>query len=378
MQNNFNALHILDQHLPKKLLNIFSNIREDVKISIMSINIRKKEHIEIIQTKDTSSNLSAGFNDILLVPKTLPELNLNQISTEISFLGKKLAAPLLISSMTGGTEEATEINARLAKSANKFNVAISVGSQKAMIKHPNLASTYEIRKYAPNVLLIGNIGIDYLLDSSFDFNALKNSLERIGADALFIHLNPVQEIAQPEGINDFRGSFRRINELRKKLKIPILIKEVGSGIDSITAKHLQNIGVYAIDVAGSGGTSWAAVESYRGSITGEAFRDWGIPTCASLILCKKAVRLPLIASGGVRTGQDIAKSIVLGAKLCGIAKPFLINAIKGQSFLDNEIEKILTEFKTAMLLVGARHLNDLQKTKYSVHGLLKEYLEQVR
>ncbi len=342
----------------------------------MNIIKRKKEHINIIRFEDTSSCIKTGFDDIQLLPKTLPELDLSKISIETSFLGKKLSAPIIISSMTGGTHEAAEINARLARAAQKFNIAMSVGSQKAMINSLNLAYTYEVRNYAPDILLIGNIGIDYLLSKDFDINKLKLSLEQLKADALYIHINALQEIAQPEGIENFKGAFTKIRQVCKTLNFPVLIKEVGNGIDPNTAEHLQKMGVNIIDIAGGGGTSWAAVEGYRGSVTGEAFRNWGIPTCASLILCKKAIDIPVIASGGVRTGQDIIKSIVLGAKLAGIAKPLFLAAVKNQKTLDLEIERIISEIKTTMLLVGAKNLNELKKTRHVISGELKNYLDQ--
>jgi len=343
----------------------------------MAIKKRKKEHLQIIQKFNTASNLSAGFDDVILMPKSLPEDTIDNIDTGCSFLGKKLGAPILISSMTGGTEEACEINAMFARVANKYNIALSVGSQKAMIKFPSLSYTYEIRKYAPDILLIGNIGIDYLLSNDYNIDKLKEAIKKIGADAVFIHINPLQELVQLEGAKDFRGAISKISEVCHNLKIPVLIKEVGYGIDPNTAKKLKNAGVYAIDVAGSGGTSWATVEGYRGARSGETFRDWGIPTVLDLLALKKVVKLPLISSGGLKTGADAAKSIVVGAELAGFAKKLLDGAMTGEVHLDWEVNKIISELKTTMLLVGAKNVKHLQNTKYLLKGDLKVLRDQL-
>lgn len=342
----------------------------------MAIKKRKKEHLQIIQKFNTSSNISAGFEDIILMPKSLPEETIDNIETDCHFLGKKLGAPILISSMTGGTEEACEINAMFAKTAQKYNLALSVGSQKAMIKFPSLSHTYEIRKYAPDVLLIGNIGIDYFLSKDYSIDKLKDALNKIGANALYIHINPLQELIQIEGTKDFRGSLKKISDVCQKIGIPVLIKEVGYGIDIKTAKKLKSAGVYAIDVAGCGGTSWATVEGFRGAKSGESFRDWGIPTVLDVIALKN-VKLPIIASGGLKTGCDAAKSIVIGASIAGYAKKLLDGAMTGEVHLDWEVNKIISELKTTMLLVGAKNIGQLKKTKYLLKGDIKQLVDQL-
>ena len=342
------------------------------------IKKRKREHLQIVKERNTKSNNPTYLDDIIFVPKSLPELNLGEIDTSIEFLGRKLLAPILISSMTGGTEEAHRINQQLARQAEKHGLAFSVGSQKAMINHPEIAYTYKVKDVAPNVFLIGNIGIDYLLSEEFDLEKLKKSLEEIQADALYIHINPLQELIQPEGARDFKGAFEKIEFVCKNIKMPILIKEVGDGIDPETAKKLEGIGISAIDIAGSGGTSWAAVEGFRGNKLGESFRDWGLSTALSLISVKKISNLPLIASGGLQSGQDIAKSLALGATLGGIARPFIVALFKGgEKELEHKIEETIAELKINMLLIGASNIAELKNSRYLVRGELGNLVKQI-
>ncbi len=341
------------------------------------IKHRKKEHLQIIKDKNTDSSSKTYFEDIILIPKSLPELNLDEIDTSSTFLGKKLSAPIIISSMTGGTEEAQRINGMLARAAQNFGIAFSVGSQKAMINHPELSYTYEVRKYAPDILLIGNIGIDYLLSAEFNLADLKAALKQIKADALYVHINPLQELAQPEGSRNFTGAAEAIKKLTRNIGLPVLIKEVGDGIDSETAKKLEAEGISAIDISGSGGTSWAAVEGFRGSLVGESFRNWGIPTVISLISVRKKIDLPIISSGGIKSGQDIAKSLILGADMAGLARHLIKAAFNGEKALDTEIEKLITELKITMLLVGAKNIPELKKVKVLLKGELKNLIEQL-
>lgn len=343
----------------------------------MFINNRKREHLEIVKHKDTSSKTSAGFEYVFFVPSSLPELSLDQIDTSVNFLGKKLSAPILISSMTGGTEEASKINAILSRAAEKHNIGFAVGSQKAMILHPELTSSYETRKYAPTTLIIGNIGIDYLLSNKYSITDLKNALTKIKANALYIHINPLQELVQPEGSKSFIGAKEKIAEVCDKLGMPVLVKEVGDGLNPKLANYFEQIGVSAIDVAGNGGTSWAAVEGFRGAFLGESFRNWGLPTVVSLISTKKYTTLPLVSSGGICSGQDIAKSIALGADLCGLAKPFLMAAQKSEKQLDHLIEDLIQELKINMFLVGAKNIAELKKSKIIIRSELKEIVEQL-
>lgn len=346
-------------------------------MAILFNSKRKKEHLEIIRTRNTSSLSSTGLESIILIPKTLPELNFDEIDISTRFLGKRISAPILISSMTGGTEEALKINQTLARAAEKYNIPMAIGSQKAMILHPELARTYLVRDVAPNTILIGNIGIDYLLSKEYSLKKLKSACKQIGANALYIHINPLQELAQPEGSQNFKGALDKITEVCHGISLPVLAKEVGDGINPEIAKKLEIAGIQVIDVAGSGGTSWSAVEGFRGSSIGESFRNWGLSTALSLISTKEHSKAPIIASGGIRNGQDIAKSIALGAELCGIAQPFALAAFKGDKALDQVIDKLILELKITMLLVGAKNLNELKKSKYLIKNELSDLIKQL-
>ena len=347
-------------------------------MSLLFNSKRKKEHLDIIRSKDTSFNIKTGFEDISFIPKTLPELSFDEINTSTTLLGHKFDAPILISSMTGGTEEALKINQTLARAAEKYNIPFALGSQKAMILRPELSHTYETKDVAPKAKCIGNIGIDYLLSSEFKIDDLRKACKKINAFALYIHINPLQEIVQPEGTKNFKGAKKKIAEVCSELELPILIKEVGNGINPETAKELESYGVKVIDIAGSGGTSWSLVESYRGAKIGESFRDWGFPTALNLISIRDKVSIPVIASGGIRTGQEIAKSIALGAEFVGIAKPFAIAAFKGERYLYELIEDLILELKITMLLVGAKNISDLKKTKLLIGKELGELVEQLK
>lgn len=343
----------------------------------MSIQNRKREHLQIVMHKNTSSCSNPGFEDIILLPKSLPELDLSDIDISTNFLGKNLSAPLIISSMTGGSIESSMINQSLAKAAQKFGLAISVGSQKAMIKHPELSRTYEIKEYAPDVLLLGNIGIDYLISDDFSLADLKIALKKIKADGLFVHINTVQELVQPEGLKEYNGAFEKIKKVINNLDLPVLIKEIGAGLDLVSAEKLAKLRIKGFDVAGVGGTSWPMVESYRGSKTGETFANWGLPTCLSLLTIKKKIKLPLISSGGIRTGLDVAKSIAMGAELAGIAKPFAVAAMKGEKILFEAIDQIITELRTAMLLAGTKNITELKRNKFLIKGDTRAMLKQL-
>ncbi|OQA03438.1 MAG: Isopentenyl-diphosphate delta-isomerase [bacterium ADurb.Bin400] len=244
-----------------------------------------------------------------------------------------------------------------------------------MIEHPELARTYQIRRYAPDALIIGNIGIDYLVSSDFSINKLSHALKVAGVDAVYIHLNMVQELAQVEGCRDFTAAYSKIALMCEKIGVPVIAKEVGHGMDPITSKKLEDCGVAAIDIAGLGGTSWAYVESYRGSEIGETFRDWGIPTCLSLMLLADRTSLPVISSGGIENGIDITKSLVLGAKLAGIARLFLAKAVDGEDALSKQIENIISEIRCTMALIGVSSIADIHEVPYVVTGKTREMID---
>jgi isopentenyl-diphosphate delta-isomerase len=298
---------------------------------------RKADHIRIcIEQKAQAKKTTAGFEDIQFVHRALPELDRQKISLSTSFLGKKLSAPIIVGAMTGGTEEATKINGSIAEAVEKLGLGMGVGSQRAGIEDVKLVKTYSVtRKKAPTAFLIANIGGVQLVHG-YGLKEVKKAMEMIDADALAIHLNAVQETVQPEGQTNFKGILSKIQETASKLEKPVIVKETGCGVSAEDAKALEDAGVKAIDVGGVGGTSFAAVEYYRSTspnIMSEIFWDWGIPTAISLIEVTQTVKIPVIASGGVRSGLDIAKSIALNASLAVFLSLYLKRRLRAQKRL---------------------------------------------
>jgi isopentenyl-diphosphate delta-isomerase len=296
---------------------------------VAPIDQRKSDHIRINLEEDVRSGLTSGLEKYAFVHEALPELDLNQVDTSLSLFGKKLSAPILISSMTGGTEEAGEINQRLAEAAQEVGVAMGVGSQRAALEHPEQTLTFSItRKVAPDILLFANLGA-VQLNYGFGIDECEKAVDMIQADALILHLNPLQEAVQDAGDTNFAGLAKKIEVISKKLEVPVIAKEVGWGISERTAKLLADCGVAAIDVAGAGGTSWSQVEMHRApdEFTRQlaaTFVGWGIPTADSILNVKKtAPDMTIFASGGLKDGLDIAKCIALGATLGGMAGQFL-------------------------------------------------------
>jgi len=319
---------------------------------------RKKEHVDIALRPDAQYSKKPGFEKIELLHNALPEISFDDVDLSIEFLGKKLHYPLLISAMTGGYNEAKRINEELAQAAQKHRIAFAVGSQRAMLETPSLKETYFVRDVAPDVPIIGNIGAVQL--KKYGLEKVLGLVSAIEADALAVHLNPLQEIVQPEGDRDFSGILDAISKLCDKAHFPIIVKEVGSGISQDVALKLKAGGVSYIDVAGAGGTSWSKVEYARDGPT-PGFEEWGIPTLESLIQCRDTV--PLIASGGVRNGIDIIKALALGAKLGGAAYPFLKALNQSQAKLDSELEKWESQMKKAAFLTGCKNVEELKKAK---------------
>ena len=281
---------------------------------------RKEDHIRIcLGNKAQSKTATSGFEDIQLIHRALPEVNKEKIKLSTTFLGKKFNAPIIVGAMTGGTEQATQINSSIAQAVEKLGLGMGVGSQRAAIENQKLEQTYAIaRKMAPNAFLIANIGGVQLVHG-YGLKEVKKVVEMIDADAVAIHLNALQEAVQPEGQTNFKGVLAKIAEIAGAIDTPVIVKETGAGISAEDAKALENAGVKSIDVGGVGGTSFAAVEYYRSTaeanLSGEAFWDWGIPTVVSLIETVQTVKLPVIASGGLRCGTDIAKALALNACL---------------------------------------------------------------
>ena len=337
------------------------------------IENRKQDHIHINIEKDVSSGVSSGFEKIQFIHEALPELNLSEIDLSQRIFGKPLPVPILISSMTGGTEEGFRINLMLSEIAQNFGFAMGVGSQRAAIENPKIQYTFQIRKNAPDILLFSNLGA-VQLNYGYTVDHCKRAIEMIGADGIFLHLNPLQEALQPGGDTNFSGLLNKIENVCKLIDAPVIIKEVGWGISEKTALRLIEVGVSGIDVAGAGGTSWSEVEHYRNNDVTQAniaasFRGWGIPTVDSIRFVRHvSPSIPLIASGGLKDGIDIAKSIALGANLGGIAGKFIRAASKSPVELENVANEIIGELRIAMFAVGAKNLVDLQNGKY-IHDL---------
>ena len=305
--------------------------------------------------------ISTGFEKIHLKHKALPELDFARIDTTLTLFNKQLAAPILISSMTGGTQAGAAFNYTLALAAEHCGIAMGVGSQRAAIENPERAESFNVRNFAPNALLFANLGA-VQLNYGYGIEECKIAVDMLEADALYLHLNPLQEALQPEGNHNFSGLLPKIEAVCRSLPVPVLVKEVGWGIDLDIARKLLEVGVTGIDVAGAGGTSWAKVEMYRQpdplrAPINQAFSDWGIPTAQNLLQLRELEGNPIIfASGGLQDGVDLAKALALGAKLGGFARKFLIAANSGESELINQIEMIKMQLKTAMFACGVGSL----------------------
>lgn len=328
---------------------------------------RKTDHIRINLEEDVTSSIQNGFEQFGFIHDALPEMNLVDVSTATDFLGHHLDLPLLISSMTGGTPESSSINERLAEAAQETGIAMGLGSMRAAIEEPKAAASFQLRKIAPDVLLFANLGA-IQLNYGYGFTECLQVIEIAGADGIILHLNPLQEALQPEGQTNFSGLLLKIEALCSKLSVPVIVKEVGWGISEETAVRLKNAGVAVIDIAGAGGTSWSQVEMYRSQTESDMrisshFRDWGITTAESLKLVKKAVPdMPVIASGGIVHGVDLAKAIAMGASLGGIAGRFLKAAVISSEEVVMLVSEIQKELKIAMFACGAKDIDELGKT----------------
>ncbi len=330
------------------------------------IGKRKEDHIHIALTKQVAMNRTTGFDDVELIHRALPEVDFARISLETTFLSHPLSAPVLISSMTGGTDQGREINRHLAEAARERGLAMAVGSQRVMLEQPWTRSSFTVvREVAPEIVLFGNLGA-VQLNYGMGIHAVREAIGAIRADGLFLHLNPLQEAIQPEGNTDFLGLLDKIHAVAAQLPVPVLIKEVGCGIDPDIAEALVRCNVQGIDVSGAGGTSWAQIEGMRAQDASRqrlatVFANWGINTARSLVLCRARLpKLPLIASGGIRNGLDAAKALALGADLIGIAHPLLEAATHSTEEVIAVLDQFLLELKVAMFLTGAGSLADLR------------------
>jgi isopentenyl-diphosphate delta-isomerase len=330
---------------------------------------RKADHLRICLEEDVQfRQLTNGLERYRFTHYCLPELDFSEINLTTTFLGKRLDAPLLISSMTGGTEEAKIINYRLAEAAQKYRLAMGVGSQRVAVEKPDVAHTFAVRSLAPDALLFANLGA-VQLNYTYGLEQCLRVVDILEADALILHLNPLQECIQPKGDTNFKGLLAKIHQLCNQISVPVIAKEVGNGISVTMAKKLIEAGVSAIDVAGAGGTSWAKVESERAENNlqrrlGKTFADWGLPTAECILQIREVdPNFPLIASGGLRDGLEVAKAIALGADLAGLAFPFLQAAAESPQALDELVQILIAEVKTVLFCTGNANLTALKESK---------------
>ncbi len=329
---------------------------------------RKVDHIRInLEENVQFPHLTTGLEHYRFMHEALPELDANEIDTSVELFGKSLKTPILISSMTGGTDTARQINRNLAEAAQQAGIAMGLGSQRAAIEKPELAQTYDVRDVAPDVLLFANVGA-VQLNYGYGIDQLRRAVEMVRADALILHFNALQEAVQPEGDGNFKALLPKIAVVCQKIGVPVIAKEVGWGFSERAARQLANVGVTAIDVAGSGGTSWSEVEYHRAPTAfharvAAAFADWGIPTADTIQYVRKAApEMTIIASGGLRDGIDIAKCIALGATLGGMAGPFLKAAVESTDAVAALIRELDRQLRVAMFVAAAPSIAALQQT----------------
>ena len=325
----------------------------------MSNNTRKRQHIRICLEEDIEFRKSNGFERYEFEYNALSEIGLPDIDLSTGFLGHPFKAPFFIEAMTGGAEGTETINRNLGRAAQTLSIGLGLGSQRTMLENPEFAYTYLIRDCAPDIFLLGNLGGSRLLEHEPE--EVLSLAEAVGADGMAIHLNPLHELVQPEGDLNWVNVHTALTKLCQKATIPIVVKEVGSGLSGKTARQLEAAGVSALDVAGAGGSSFARVEHYRGSESAAAFFEWGIPTAESLKECRAAVDLPLIASGGIRNGVECAKALAMGADLVGFALPLLKPALESAEAVIRVIERMTMELKKAMMLLGVSNIEELKK-----------------
>ncbi|MBT3192665.1 MAG: type 2 isopentenyl-diphosphate Delta-isomerase [Verrucomicrobia bacterium] len=327
------------------------------------LNERKRDHLRILTEDPESDRRKFYFDQIKLKHRALPEIDRSNVDTQTEFMGKTLSFPLLISCMTGGVgEDLRKINRNLAIAAETTGVAMGLGSQRVMLADGAARHSFMVRPFAPHALLFGNLGA-VQLNNGIRPDDCRTLVEETGVDALCLHLNPLQEAVQPEGDTDFSNLADRIAEIVEALAVPVIVKEVGAGIGPEDAERLITAGVRFIDVAGAGGTSWSRIESHRdhtGCSSGVLFQDWGLPTPDALrLLHPYRTQATLIASGGIRSGIDMVKSLILGASLCGIARPFIDRAAESPESVIAFIASLKDQFTTAMFLLGVENVSDL-------------------
>ncbi len=340
---------------------------ETEQSTLHSTSGRKLDHINLCRDVNVESkSRSNGFDQWRFDPTALPELDSSTINTQTQLLNRTFSSPMHITGMTGGVEKASIINQRLAAAAQKYNIPMGIGSQRIAIKDPSTATSFQVKQQYPDIFLIGNLGIYQLCEKDGVSQALK-AITSIQADALAIHINVLQEQIQPEGDKNLNKPFQQLENLCQQSPVPIIVKEVGCGIDPKTAAKIWNTGVSCIDLGGVGGTSWGYIEGLRSSKTihkrlGETFRDWGIPTAEALT---RNIKIfpdnQYTATGGIRSGIEVAKCVALGAKTAGIGLPLFKAALIGETELFDEIEAFIAELKITMLLTNSQKLSDLKQ-----------------
>ncbi len=344
----------------------------------MSTAGRKDDHIRINLEEDVAfRQLTTGLERFHFIHQALPEIDLASVDPTVLLFGKRLSAPILVSSMTGGTRQAGLFNQRLAKAVQAKGLAMGVGSQRAALEQSDAQDSFAVRTHAPDALVFANLGA-VQLNYGYTVDHCKRAVDMVEADALILHLNPLQEVLQPEGDALWDGLLSRIEEVCTHVGVPVIAKEVGWGISSQSARLLIGAGISAIDVAGAGGTSWSEVEKHRAPTErhrrlAAAYREWGIPTATSLAYVRAAraeagqPELPIFASGGIRSGQDVAKAVALGADLVGLASPFLKRAVESSAAVEEEIDILVEELRIAMFASGSRNLESLRQPGVLVH-----------
>lgn len=335
------------------------------------IENRKLEHIKICAEKNIVAHHNY-WDDITLKHETIPEVDMDDIRLDVNFLGKKLNYPIIVDAMTGGHGVAKIINENIARAAEELGIGMAVGSQRAAIENPELEDTYSVVAKYDVPLRIGNLGAPQFA-LGYGEEEIIRAMEMIDAHALDVHFNYLQEAIQPEGDTKVKGLEEKLQYLAKKF--PLIAKETGAGISRRAGEFFKNAGFIAIDVSGVSGTSFAAVEYYRGGKEGEIFWDWGLPAPYSLKILKD-LNIPLIGSGGIRNGIDAAKALALGADVVGIAREVLKPAMKSYEDVVERIEKIIREMKIAIFLSGASRVEDMKNAEYIVRGELAQWLKQ--
>jgi isopentenyl-diphosphate Delta-isomerase len=352
--------------------------REHVLPMSSPIQRRKDDHLDLCATDDVAfKDTTTLLECVQLVHQSLPDLDVDQLDTGATLLGKQLRLPIVIAAMTGGTDRAAEVNRDLASIAEARGLGFGLGSQRAMQRQPATAWTYQVREWAPSTLVLGNVGV--VQARELDSKVIAEMVREIGADALCVHLNPAQEIVQPGGDRDFRAGVDTFKRLVAELPIPVVGKETGCGISLQTALKLKAAGVRTVDTSGAGGTSWVGVETLRAeggqARLGNLLWDWGIPTAASVHFCTK-VGLETIATGGIQTGIDVARALALGATAAGIARPMLQAHVRGgRAEAEAFIDQIERELRAVMLLSGAGSIAELRKLPRLVFDPLKQWME---